>query len=132
VKPPLASVAHIGLAVADLDEALAFYRDVLGISPDEQREVDGARSVALRAGDVDIELLCPMTTDGPVAKFLARRGPGIHHICYRVPDLERALQLCREHGYQLVDQTPRTGRDGHRIAFVHPKSTAGALVELTE
>ena len=79
-----------------------------------------------------MELLEPVATDSPIAKFLARRGPGIHHICYRVPDLDRALEQCRAAGYQLVDSTPRAGAGGRRIAFLHPKATAGILVELTE
>jgi methylmalonyl-CoA/ethylmalonyl-CoA epimerase len=87
---------------------------------------------ALAFGDSHVELLAPTTPDGPIAKFLARRGPGIHHICYRVRDLDRALEACRAQGYRLVDEVPRRGAGGHRIAFVHPKSTAGILIELTE
>ena len=127
-----ASVAHIGIAVANLDEAQRFYRDVLGLSPRPLGTVDGAEILAVRLGDVDIELLAPVTTDGPIAKFLARRGPGIHHICVRVPDLDAALAACRRHGYRLVDDAPRPGAHGRRIAFVHPKTTAGVLLELTE
>ena len=74
----------------------------------------------------------PATPDSPIAKFLAKRGPGIHHICYRVPDLDAALDACRAAGYRLVDETPRSGAGGRRIAFVHPKATAGILLELTE
>jgi methylmalonyl-CoA/ethylmalonyl-CoA epimerase len=74
----------------------------------------------------------PDTPDGPIAKFLARRGPGIHHICYRVVDLDGALAACRRAGYRLIDETPRSGAGGRRIAFVHPKATAGILLELTE
>ncbi len=132
MKLPHARVAHIGIAVADLDEALAFYRDVLGLVPSPPETVDGAEIVALSLGDVAVELLHPLTTNGPVAKFLARRGPGIHHVCYRVPDLDQALETCRQAGYRLVDETPRVGHGGHRIAFVHPKSTAGILIELTD
>ena len=85
-----------------------------------------------RDGAVRVELLEPLQADGPVAKFLARRGPGIHHICYRVPDLDQALARCRAAGYQLVDERPRRGAGGRRIAFLHPKATAGILLELTE
>lgn len=127
-----AQVAHVGIAVSDLDQALAFYRDVLGLKPHPAETVDGATIVSLPFGPTEIELLHPATPDGPVARFLAKRGPGIHHVCYRVPDLDRALDMCRRHGYQLVDQKPRTGAGGHRIAFLHPKSTAGILIELTE
>jgi methylmalonyl-CoA/ethylmalonyl-CoA epimerase len=88
--------------------------------------------VSLRFGDVAIELLEPANPSGPVAKFLAKRGPGIHHVCYRVTDLDAALERCRAAGYQLVDETPRHGAGGRRIAFLHPKSTNGILLELTE
>jgi methylmalonyl-CoA/ethylmalonyl-CoA epimerase len=104
----------------------------LGLAPSHPEEADGATIVSLHLGDVDVELLEPRDPQSPVAKFLARRGPGIHHICYRVPDLDRALARCRAAGYRLVDETPRHGAGGRRIAFVHPKSTAGILLELTE
>lgn len=126
------SIAHIGIAVADLAAALRFYHDVLGLTPGDPETADGATIVSLPFGDAEVELLEPRTPDGPIAKFLARRGPGIHHICYRVPDLDRALEACRAAGYQLIDETPRAGAGGRRIAFVHPKSTAGILLELTE
>ena len=125
-------VAHIGIAVASLAEALPFYRDVLGLTPGNPQTADGARIVSLRFGDVDVELLEPVDPASPVAKFLARRGPGIHHICYRVPDLDLALARCRAAGYRLVDETPRPGAGGRRIAFLHPKATHGILLELTE
>lgn len=129
---PHAVIAHIGVAVPDLDAALAFYRDVLGLTPGTPEVVDGATIVALPFGESHIELLSPVTTASPVGKFLERRGPGIHHICLRVPDLDQALARCRDLGYQLVDERPRTGHGGHRIAFLHPRSTAGILLELTE
>ncbi len=132
MKPPRATVAHIGVAVTDLNEALAFYRDVLGIEPLPSETADGATIVRLPLGDVDVELLHPRVADSPVARFLERRGPGIHHVAYRVPDLEAAMEACRRHGYQLVDETPRVGAGGRRIAFVHPKTTAGILIELTD
>lgn len=129
---PQPSIAHIGVAVPNLDEALRFYRDVLGLAPEAPEVVDGATIMALPFGDTQIELLAPASTDSPIAKFLDRRGPGIHHICLRVPDLDAALDRCRDLGYRLVDAQPRTGHGGHRIAFLHPKSTAGILLELTE
>lgn len=129
---PHASIAHIGVAVADLDAALTFYRDVLALTPGAPEIVDGARIVSLPFGESQIELLTPVAADSPVAKFLERRGPGIHHVCLRVPDLDAALDRCRELGYRLVDEQPRVGHGGHRIAFLHPKSTAGILLELTE
>jgi methylmalonyl-CoA/ethylmalonyl-CoA epimerase len=130
--PDSTRVAHIGVAVPNLTEALAFYRDVLGIPPAKPERADGATIVSLRFGDVDVELLEPVTDDSPVARFLARRGPGIHHICFRVPDLDAALERCRQAGYRLIDEAPREGAGGHRIAFLHPKTTAGILLELTE
>ena len=126
------SVAHVGIAVTSITEALSFYRDVLGVSPGRPETLDGATIVSLDVGGVDVELLEPSDPDSPVAKFLAKRGPGIHHICYRVPDLDTALERCRTAGYQLVDATPRRGAGGRRIAFVHPKTTNGILLELTE
>jgi methylmalonyl-CoA/ethylmalonyl-CoA epimerase len=125
-------LAHIGIAVTDLDAALRFYRDVLGLTPRPPESADGATIVSLPFGPVDVELLQPQHPDGPVARFLARRGPGIHHVCYRVPDLDRALDDCRRHGYQLVDEQPRIGAGGRRIAFLHPRGTSGILIELTE
>ena len=125
-------VAHIGVAVSNIGVALAFYRDVLGVEPLPAEAADGTTIVRLPFGDVAVELLEPRDPDGPVARFLAARGPGIHHICYRVPDLEAALARCRAAGYRLVDDTPRRGAGGRRIAFVHPKATAGILLELTE
>lgn len=125
-------IAHIGVAVESIDTALAFYRDVLGMVPGAPEEADGARIVSLHFGGPEVELLEPRTADGPIARFLARRGPGIHHICYRVPDLDQALAACRASGYVLVDDLPRSGAGGRRIAFIHPKSTAGILIELTD
>ncbi len=127
-----ARVAHIGIAVADLQTAAAFYRDVLGLTPAPPEKADGAQIVSFRLGDVDIELLAPDTPDGPITRFLEKRGPGIHHICLRVADLEQALERCRAQGYRLIDEQPRMGAGGHRIAFVHPKTTGGILLELTE
>ena len=132
------AVAHIGIAVPSITEALRFYHDVLGLSPAREgggggpETVDGAKIVSLHFGDVDVELLEPNDPASPVAKFLAKRGPGIHHVCYRVPDLDAALARCRTAGYQLVDETPRRGAGGRRIAFLHPKATNGILLELTE
>ncbi|HEX9611525.1 MAG TPA: methylmalonyl-CoA epimerase [Gemmatimonadales bacterium] len=125
-------VAHVGIAVASIADALAFYRDVLGLIPGTPETGDGATIVSLRLGDVSVELLEPRDPASPVAKFLAKRGPGIHHICYRVADLDQALARCRAAGYTLVDETPRRGASGRRIAFLHPKATAGVLLELTE
>jgi len=126
------SVAHIGIAVTSITEALSFYRDVLGLSAGTPETVDGATIVSLHFGSVDVELLEPKDPQSPVAKFLAKRGPGIHHICYRVADLDATLARCRAAGYKLVDDIPRRGAGGRRIAFLHPKTTNGILLELTE
>lgn len=126
-------IAHIGLAVTDVHAALGFYRDVLGLAPRGEPELeDGARIVSLPFGESDVELLEPVDPESPIARFIERRGPGIHHVCYRVPDLDAALAAALRAGYRLVDRTPRRGAGGHRIAFLHPKSTSGVLIELTE
>ena len=130
--PDTPRIAHIGIAVPDIGEALKFYRDVLGLAPHPAEVADGATIVSLPFGDSEVELLEPRAADSPIAKFLERRGPGIHHVCYRVADLDAALQQVREAGYRLVDEAPRLGAGGCRIAFLHPKSTAGILIELTE
>jgi methylmalonyl-CoA/ethylmalonyl-CoA epimerase len=125
-------IAHVGVAVSDLDSALAFYRDVLGLAPHPRETADGAEIVSLPFGDAEVELLTSADPASPIGKFLARRGPGIHHICYRVPDLDAAVAACRAAGYRLVDDVPRKGAGGRRIAFIHPRATAGILLELTE
>ena len=130
--PDQPRIAHVGVAVPDISAALAFYRDVLGITPGRPETADGATVVSLAMGESEIELLSSDDPASPVGKFLARHGPGIHHLCYRVPDLDRALAACRASGYTLVDAIPRVGAGGRRIAFVHPKSTSGILLELTE
>ena len=128
----LPRIAHVGIAVPDIGAALAFYRDVLGLEPHPPETADGATIVSLPFDEADVELLAPRDADGPIARFLAKRGPGIHHVCYRVADLDAALAACRAAGYRLIDETPRAGAGGCRIAFVHPKATAGILLELTE
>ncbi|MEO8294766.1 MAG: methylmalonyl-CoA epimerase [Gemmatimonadota bacterium] len=130
--PQTPRIAHIGVAVPDLAVALAFYRDVLGITPHPPESADGATIVSLPFGDSAVELLTSNDPASPIAKFLEKRGPGIHHICYKVPDLDAAIERCRALGYRLVDEQPRAGAGGHRIAFLHPKATAGILLELTE
>ena len=129
---PLARIAHVGIAVRDLDEAVRFYRDVLGVQPHAPETADGATIVALRLGDTELELLTAADVTSPIGKFLATRGPGIHHICFRVPDLDAALRSCRTAGFELIDQSPRPGADGRRVAFVHPRATGGILLELTD
>lgn len=125
-------IAHIGIAVDALDRILPFYRDILQLPPVPLDDADGARIAGLQAGDALVELLEARQPDSPIAKFVAKRGPGIHHICFAVDDLPATLDRCRRAGVKLIDEAPRTGADGRRIAFLHPSSTAGVLVELTE
>ncbi len=130
--PDTPRIAHVGIAVRDLGEALRFYHDVLGLTPHHEEQADGARIASLSFGESEVELLEPVDPDSPIARFLERRGPGIHHVCYRVRNLDAALAAARAAGFQLVDEAPRQGAGGCRIAFLHPKSTAGTLIELTE
>ena len=126
------TIAHLGIAVTDLDAALSFYTGVLGVPCRGPENVDGARIIHLDFGESEVELLEPATPDSPIGRFLAKRGPGLHHVCYRVPDLDAAVAACRQAGYTLIDDTPRPGANGRRITFLHPKSTHGTLIELTE
>lgn len=125
-------IAHVGIAVRALDELLPFYRDVLGLPEVELDDADGARIAGLAAGESLVELLEADAPDSPIARFVAKRGPGIHHICFAVDDLDAALDRCRTAGIRLIDETPRRGAEGRRIAFLHPGATGGVLVELTE
>jgi methylmalonyl-CoA/ethylmalonyl-CoA epimerase len=125
-------IAHIGIAVQGLDEGVSFYRDILGLGEVPLDNADGARIVGLAAGPSLVELLEPDRPDSPIAKFIGKRGPGIHHVCFAVDDLDATLERCRAAGIRLIDQTPRIGAEGKRIAFLHPSATSGALVELTE
>ncbi|MDQ3995834.1 MAG: methylmalonyl-CoA epimerase [Gemmatimonadota bacterium] len=125
-------IAHIGIAVRRLQELVPFYRDVLGMPETSLDDVDGARIVGLVAGDSLVELLEADTPDSPIGRFVAKRGQGIHHVCFAVDDLDGTLAQCRAAGIRLIDDTPRIGAEGKRIAFVHPSATGGVLVELTE
>ncbi len=125
-------IAHLGIAVESLEAILPFYRDVLGMPETPLDDADGARIKAVAAGESLVELLEPEKPDSPIGKFLAKRGPGIHHICFAVDDIDAMLARCKAQGIQLIDETPRIGAEGKRIAFLHPKSTAGVLVELSE
>ncbi|HYC52278.1 MAG TPA: methylmalonyl-CoA epimerase [Gemmatimonadaceae bacterium] len=125
-------IAHIGIAVDALDRILPFYRDLLGLPEVPLDNADGARIAGLQAGESLVELLEAESPDSPIGRFVARRGPGIHHVCFAVDDLNATLDRCRRAGVRLIDETPRMGAEGKRIAFLHPSSTAGVLVELTE
>ena len=134
-----ASLDHIGIAVSDLAEALAFYRDALGLEVGAPEDVPSQRVrahfIPLGAdahGSASLELLEATTEDSPIAKYVAKRGPGIHHLTLQVDDISAALAQLKSRGVRLIDETPRTGAHGSLIAFIHPSSTHGVLIELTQ
>jgi methylmalonyl-CoA/ethylmalonyl-CoA epimerase len=131
-KPPGTKIAHIGIAVRGLTDSISFYRDVLGLPEVPLDDADGARIAGLAAGESLVELLEAENPDSPIGKFVAKRGPGIHHVCFAVDDLDATLARCRQFGIRLIDEHPRIGAEGKRIAFLHPSSTSGVLVELSE
>ena len=125
---------HVGVAVHSLDESLPLFESITGGKGygRERVEAQGVEVVFVGSGDGRLELLAPTRDDSAVAKFLARRGPGMHHLCYRVPSVADELERYRAAGAELIDQAPRPGAAGHLVAFVHPKSTGGVLVELVQ
>ena len=127
-------VDHIAIAVHSLEEALAFYENALGLTRIciETVEEQGVRVAKLDTGNTHIELLEPLSENSPVAKFLSQRGPGLHHICLGVPDIGAELDVLKEKQMRLIDQEPKIGAGGAKIAFVHPKATGGVLLELSE
>jgi methylmalonyl-CoA/ethylmalonyl-CoA epimerase len=129
-----ATLDHIGIAVANLDEALAFYRDALGLEIEAPEEVPSQRVRAhfVPVGESALELLEATAPDSPIAKFLAKRGPGLHHITLRVDDIHAALASLKARGVRLIDEEPRPGAHGSLVAFIHPASAQGVLVELKQ
>ncbi|MEP6915291.1 MAG: methylmalonyl-CoA epimerase [Acidobacteriota bacterium] len=129
-----ATIDHIGIAVAAIAEALAFYRDALGLEVDAPEEVASQRVRAhfIQAGQAAIELLEATADDSPIAKYVARRGPGLHHITLRVDDIQAALAQLKDRGVRLIDEQPREGAHGSLVAFIHPASAHGVLVELKQ
>ena len=129
-----ARLDHIGIAVGDLAQALAFYRDALGLEVEPPEEVPSQRVRAhfVPVGEATLELLEPTSPESPIAKFIEKRGPGVHHVTLRVDDLGDALARLKARGVRLIDQEPREGAEGALIAFVHPASTPGVLVELKQ
>ena len=127
-------IDHIGIATERLDEGLAIWRDVLGLTVAETEEVadQRVRVAMLPIGDTRIELLEPTTSDSAVGKFLAKRGPGIHHIAVKVEDITASLADLKNKGARLIDETPRIGAGGCLVAFVHPTSANGVLIELVQ
>ncbi len=125
---------HVGIAVSSLDDALPVFELLTGGrgSPPEQLGSQGVRLAFVGTGPGRLELLEPTTPDSPIARHLERRGPGLHHLAYRVPDVEASLRRLHDQGIELVDEHPRPGAGGHLVAFLHPRSTGGVLIELVE
>ena len=131
----LKDISHIAIAVTNLDRACAFYRDIMGgeianrhIMSEQKVEVAFVRF----GGHTKIELLCPTADDSPVGKFLAKHGPGLHHVCFETDKLERQIEFFEDHGIKMIDKAPRPGAEHDRIAFAHPSSTLGTLIEISE
>jgi methylmalonyl-CoA/ethylmalonyl-CoA epimerase len=133
-NPKEIAIQHLGIAVESIDSALAFWRDALGLELKvvEVVEDQGVRVAMLPIGESRIELLEATGEETPVGKFLAKRGPGIHHLCVEVNDINAKLDELRAHGARLIDERPRIGAGGALVAFVHPSSTGGVLIELTQ
>ncbi len=127
-------IDHIGVAVEQLDDALALYRDrfELDLAHREVVEEQGVEAVLFDVGEGHVELLAPLSPDTPVGRFLARSGPGLHHVAYQVSDIDGTLDTLRAAGLRLIDERPRTGIRGSRVAFVHPRASAGVLTEIVE
>jgi methylmalonyl-CoA/ethylmalonyl-CoA epimerase len=130
----ISHIEHLGIAVKSLDEAIPYYEKVLGLACYNIEEVadQGVRTAFFRVGDSKIELLEPMNEESGVAKFIEKRGEGIHHLAFAVKNIEEALAEAEADGVRLIDKTPRAGAEGLTIAFLHPKSTMGVLTELCE
>ena len=124
---------HVAIAVEDMDEALDMYGGLFGLDPSEVEDVEdqGVRAALLKVGGSQVELIQPLDTESGVAKFIERRGPGLHHVCFEVDGLQDALDRLDEEQVQLIDRSPRQGLAG-MIAFLHPRSTGGTLIELVE
>ncbi len=129
-----ATLDHVGIAVSSLSDALAFYRDTLGLQIERPEEIASQRVRAhfIPVGDATLELLEATADDSPIARFLAKRGPGLHHVALRVEDIVAALAELKARGIRLIDETPRPGAHGALVAFLHPSSTHGVLVELKQ
>ena len=127
-------IDHIGIAVSNLDETLKFYEEVLGMTCTGKEEVadQKVRVAFLPVGDSEVELLESTDPEGPIAKYIDKKGEGIQHIAFRVDNIEEAIANMKEKGIRMIDETPRYGAGGAKIAFCHPKSTGGVLVELSE
>lgn len=131
---PVKRIDHIAVVVEDIDEALQFWQETLGLTLDHVETVpgQGVRIAFLPVGDSELELVEPLEDDSGVATFLQRRGPGLHHLCFEVDDLSKELGHLKEQGVRLIDQEPVVMEDGRRLAFLHPGTASGVLVELYE
>jgi len=133
VQPPIC-IDHLGIAVESLEEASHLYRDVFGLACGETEEIQDqkVRVAFFQLGEVRIELLEATASDSPIAKYIEKKGPGLHHVAYRVADLPATLEALKSAGVRLIDETPRVGAHGMQIAFAHPKSTGGVLTEFCQ
>jgi methylmalonyl-CoA/ethylmalonyl-CoA epimerase len=130
--PHVKQINHVAVVVDDMEKALSFWRDALGMELHEVRDVPAEKSQVafLPLAGSEVELVKPTTDDSGIAKYLARRGPGMHHICLEVDDIEAMLVQLRSRGVRLINEEPRSAADGKKYAFIHPESTSGVLVEL--
>ena len=130
--PTIKTINHVAVVVDDMDKSLAFWRDALGLELHELRDVPAEKSQVafLPVAGAELELVLPTSGDSGIAKYLAKRGPGMHHICLEVDDIEGMLSQLRKQKIRLINEQPRTAEDGKQYAFVHPESTGGVLVEL--
>ncbi|MEW5829453.1 MAG: methylmalonyl-CoA epimerase [Chloroflexota bacterium] len=130
--PTIKSINHVAVVVDDMERALSFWRDALGLDLHELRDVPAEKSqiAFLPLENSELELVVPTTGDSGIAKYLSKRGPGMHHICLEVDDIEAMLARLKSRGVRLINEEPRTGADGKRYAFIHPESASGVLVEL--
>jgi methylmalonyl-CoA/ethylmalonyl-CoA epimerase len=133
-EPLFTQIDHVGVAVPDLDVAIAFYRDTFGMAllHEEVNEEQGVREAMMGVGDAAVQLLAPLSPDSTIAKFLDRSGPGVQQVAYRVADVEAVSATLRDRGLRLLYDAPRRGTAGSRVNFVHPKDAGGVLVELVE
>lgn len=130
--PKITKINHIAVAVSDIDKSLSFWRDALGLELAELRDVpaESAQIAFLPVGGTEVELVRPIIDDSGLAKYIEKRGQGMHHLCLETDDIEAMMLQLKEKGVQLINESPRTGADGKKYAFIHPKSTGGVLVEL--
>jgi len=132
--PTIQRIDHLAILVDDIDQAAAFWRDGLGMIVAHQQEIpaEQARIAFLPVGDGEIELVQPTTPDSGLRRYLEKRGPGMHHVCLQVDDIEGMLAQIKAGGFELINETPRTAADGKKYAFIHPRSAGGVLIELYE